>query len=235
MKQSLTNYFYSNVVGHYESKQKEEITKLTIQYLLDNDLTEQEIKEVMFNCKYDVITPQNLPDSLWKVNPLMKEDKQTGEMYEVQDNLVKRNEFYYHPKLMLRSSLPKIVSGREVIEPYYCEPRCRFTIDNLIDYFCETVRTDKSYMSTQYSINSIFYNLRLFRRTISIIEPIDVMLFCIDYAAETNNYSFSTFMQLQQFLGEVVKDIKDRVAHIRAYGFDKIVWRTERCLGQKQG
>ena len=61
------------------------------------------------------------------------------------------------------------------------------------------------------------------------------MLFCIDYAAETNNYSFSTFMQLQQFLGEVVKDIKNRVAHIRAYGFDKIVWRTERCLGQKQG
>ena len=232
LDQNLTDYFYNNIIGHSVSIAKEIATKATIRYLLESNVSEKEIKQTMMSYNDDVILPSNLPDKLWIVNPYMKEDKNTGEMYEVQDNLIKRNEFYYHPRLMLRSAMPKIVKGKEVIEPYYCEPVCRFTVQDLIDYFCNKIQTHKVYMNTRYSVNSIWQNMRIFKNVSKVIEPLDIMLFSIDCAARNGNYHFSTFMQLQQYLEETVEDLKTRMAYMQAYGFDKIVWRADIWLSQ---
>lgn len=232
LSKDLTDYFYKNIVGHSVSDTNEAITTLTLQYLLENDLTETEIKSLLMSYQEEVVTPYNLPDILWIVNPKIKENKKTGELYEVNDNLVKRNEYYYHPCLMLRSKLPVIKNGKEVIEPYFCEPRCRFTVDHLIDYFCTKIGTHAMYMDTQYSVNSIFQNFRVYQNAITTIDPLDILLYSIDFAAEQGNYYFSTFMQLQQYLGTVIKEIQERIAYVRAFGYDKIVWRSDQCLLQ---
>ena len=125
----LTSYFYHNIIGHCIEFQKEKVTQATIQYLLDSNISEEEIKDTMLSITSDVVTPHNLPDKLWIVNPQKREDKEKGETYEIQDNLIKRNEFYFHSSLMLRSAMPKIVKGVEIVEPYYCEPKCRFTVN----------------------------------------------------------------------------------------------------------
>lgn len=228
----LTSYFYHNIVGHCVNLQQEKVTQATVQYLLDSNISEEEIKNIMLLVCQEVITPHNLPDILWIVNPQKREDKEKGEFYEVQDNLIKRNEFYYHSALMLRSAMPRIVKGIEIVEPYYCEPRCRFTVNDLIDYFCNKIQTHKMYMDTRYSVNSIFQNMRIYRNVSRTIDPLDIMLFSIDCAADKGNYHFSTFMQLQQYLEETVEDLKIRIANVRAYGYDKIVWRADQCLLQ---
>ena len=232
LAKNLTIYFYKNVIGHGESNVKENVTELTIQYLLENDLTEEEIKALLVAYQEDVITPHNLPDKLWIVNPKIKENKRTGDIYETNDNLVKRDEYYYHPCLMLRSKLPVIRNGREIVEPYYCEPRCRFTVSHLIDYFCAKIGTHKMYMDTQYSVNSIFQNIKVYQKTITTIDPLDIFLYSIDFAANQGNYYFSTFMQLQQYLGTVMQEMQERIAYVRAFGYDKIVWRSDQCLLQ---
>ena len=228
----LMKYFYSNVKGHSVDPRDEQVTLMTIRYLSESNVSEEEILITMMNHKADVMTPYNLPDSLWIVNSQTREDKSTGETYQVQDNLVKRNEFYYHPALMLRSKMPKIVKGIEQVEPYYCEPRCRFTVSDLIDYFCEKIQTHRMYMDTRYSVNSIRQNMIIYRKASSVIDPLDIMLFSIDCAANKGNYHFSTFMQLQQYLSETVEDLKTRMSYVRAYGYDKIVWRADTCLSQ---
>ena len=232
LAQKLTQYFYKNVVGYSIEEDKEKVTTLTVQYLLDNDLSETEVKTVMSDYQEDIMTPHNLPDKLWIVNPKIKENKNTGETYETNDNLVKRDTYYYHPYLMLRSKLPYLCHGKEVIEPYYCEPKCRFTITNLIDYFCSKIRTHKMYMDTQYSVNSIFQNMRVYRNTITTIEPLDILLYSIDFAASQGNYCFSTFMQLQQYLGTVIEEIQSKMSYVKVHGYDKIVWRSDQCLSQ---
>lgn len=228
----LTAYFYSNVIGHGVTLTDEKVTEATIQYLVESNVSEEEIKNVMLSYKAEVMTPHNLPDSLWIVNPCVREYKSTGERYEIQDNLIKRNEFYYHPRLMLRSRMPKIINGKEVVEPYYCEPLCRFTVFDLIDYFCDKIQTHKMYMDNRYSVNSIFQNMIVYRKASTVIDPLDIMLYSIDFAADKGNYHFSTFMQLQQYLGEVIESLKARMAFITAYGYDKIVWRADLCLSQ---
>lgn len=228
----FTNYFYGNILGYWPDNITARITHDTIQYLLDSRVPKAQIMDTLMNCKDNKLTPHNLPSKLWIVNPRLKEDKSTGKKYEVQDNLVERNTFYLHPRLMLRSAVPKLVNGKEVVEPYYCEPVCLFTVNDLIDYFCDKIRTHKMYMDTRYSINSISQNMRLYRNMSSVIEPLDIMLFSIDYAADVGNYSFSTFMQLQQYLGVVIKDLETTMAYARAYGYDKIVWRADRWLSQ---
>lgn len=230
--EELTLYFYSNVIGHSVEQEKENATRATMQYLLESGVPEDEIKRTLISYETDIVTPHNLPDELWIVNPQIRDSKATGEVYQVQDNLIKRNEFYYHSQLMLRSSLPKIVNGNEIIEPYYCEPRCRFTIYDLIDYFCDKIQTHRMYMNTRYSINSIFKNLKVYQEISHTIDPLDIMMFSIDCAADKGNYHFSTFMQLQQYMEETVNDLQSRAAHIRAYGYDKIVWRADQCLSQ---
>lgn len=228
----LTFFFYSNVIGHSVTQEKENATYATVQYLLDSNISEEEIKKIMIDYKTDVITPHNLPDTLWIVNPQIRENKATNETYQVQDNLIKRGEFYYHSQLMLRSPLPRIANGVEIVEPYYCEPRCRFTVYDLIDYFCDKIQTHKVYMNTLYSVNSIFKNMRIYQNVSKTIDPLDIMMFSIDCAANKGNYHFSTFMQLQQYMEETVDDLQMRTAHIRAYGYDKIVWRADKWLSQ---
>ena len=228
----LTAYFYSNIIGHSTTLTEEKVTEATIQYLVDSSISEEEIKKIMISYTTEVMTPYNLPDSLWIVNPKVRDDKSTGEQYEIQDNLIKRNEFYYHPKLMLRSKMPKIVKGKEIVEPYYCEPLCRFTVSDLIDYFCDKIQVHKMYMDNRYAVNSIFRNMAVYRKASTVIDPLDIMLYSIDFAADEGNYHFSTFMQLQQYLGKVVENLKARMAFIKAYGYDKIVWRADLCLLQ---
>jgi len=188
----LTLYFYSNVIGHSVEYKLEQATQATVQYLLDSNVSEKEIKEMMTDYKEDVITPYNLPDSLWIVNLTRKENKSTGEFYEVQDNLIKRNEFYYHPCLMLRSAMPKFINGVEVVEPYYCEPKCRFTVNDLIDYFCCKMKIHKAYMNTKYSVNGIYRTMDIYRNALKTVNPLDIMLFSIDCAAVKGSYHFST-------------------------------------------
>lgn len=228
----FTNYFYGNVLGYWPNNATAMITHDTVQYLLDSHVSETQIKDTLMSCGEDKLTPHNLPNKLWTVNPRLKEDKSTGTKYEVQDNLVERDTFYLHPRLMLKSAVPKLVNGKEIVEPYYCEPICLFTIDDLIDYFCDKIRTQKTYMNTRYSVNSIFQNMKIFRNASSVLEPLDIMLFSIDYAANIGNYSFSTFMQLQQYLGIIIEDLENRMAYVRAYGYDKIVWRADKWLSQ---
>lgn len=232
LAQQLTQYFYKNIVGHSITESQEQVTISTVQYLLDNTLSETEIKTLMADYREDVITPHNLPDKLWIVNPKIRENKSTGETYETNDNLVKRDTYYYHPYLMLRSKPPYFHNGKEIIEPYYCEPKCRFTVTDLIDYFCSRIRTHKMYMDTQYSVNSIFQNIKIYRNAVTTIEPLDILLYSIDFAANQGNYCFSTFMQLQQYLGAVTEEIQGKMSYVRIHGYDKIVWRSDQCLLQ---
>jgi len=226
--QELTDYFYRDIKGYSVNLDSEKQTKLTLAYLLDNGIEKEEILDLLFQLKdNDCISHETLPDNLWVINERHKVDKRTGMFYTIQDNLVKRDTFYYHPSLMLRSKLPSIVNGKEVIKPYYCEPRCRFTVTDLIEYFCFKIQTNTLYMETEYARNSIFTGLKNYQEAFKIIEPLDIMMFSIDYAAQEGKYAFSTFMQLQQYLGAVIEELKVRVAHVRAFGYDKIVWRTE--------
>ena len=72
--------------------------------------------------------------------------------------------------------------------------------------------------------------MRIYRNMSRVIDPLDIMLFSIDCAANKGNYHFSTFMQLQQYAEETIEDLKVRMANVRAYGYDKIVWRADQCL-----
>lgn len=232
--QELTDYFYRDIKGHSVDFDSENKTKLTLDYLFESGLEKEEIINLLIQLKnVDYLTPKKLPDSLWIINEKVRVNKRTGETYTIQDNLVKRDTFYFHPRLMLRSPMPKIVKGKEVLKPYYCEPVCRFTVKNLAEYFCSKSQVNIMFVNDIQLGQELWYYLRQYRDFCKVFDVLDLLLFSIDFAADNDSSRFSSrsnfksVSQLQQYFSVVIEDLKTRVLYIQAYGYDKIVWRTE--------
>ena len=226
----LTTFFEREVIGYGIPIIDKKKTEFTIQYLLDSQIGQEEILNMLKEYKHKVVTPQNLPDSIWEYDLVTKIDYITHQKYTVNSNLVKRDIFYYHPRLMLRSRPPYFLKGKEIIEPYYCEPVCRFTLSNLIKYTADKINVN--YISaheiiTMPRVQSI---LNILAKMSYYLMPIDILLYSID---EAN--SIETFMGKDDIIviaSRIIDNLDTMAKEMSASRLNKIIWRTDIIAGE---
>ena len=231
MRDELLRYFYENKAGRApDTEQQEQLTLCTIDYLLDNGLSAEEIfGAIDRSCLKDTMVwmPEDLPDDLWVVNLQKKQNRKTGEWYEQQDNLIERDTFYYHPRLRIVSKPPYINRrGQEIMEPFFCEPVIRFTVQDVSNYFFEIRGIDQEIFSEQIHSRTRGV-LAGARQRIKFMTPVDYVLFLIDMTPSLTIQSLDSDNEVLN----VISYLKGMVANAHAEGKDKITWRHQRWLG----
>ena len=163
----LTSIFYREVVGVYPfSTNKEEIiTRCTIEYLLEGGITEQEILKLLpkfqDNC---LITPDLLPDELWK------------------GSLLARDTYYCHHALQLVPPSPVIKKDGTFKEyPFYLEMKIRFTSDDLLKYFYTKASNYQMIKDHKRDTAQLLHMLGRYRY-VEEVQGLDLLLFMIDEA-----------------------------------------------------
>lgn len=229
--EELTEYFYREIVGIGSTPEQELKTRLTIEYLQDCEIPGKEIiGKIMpaYSSACPVMTPQNLPDSLWLVGGIEKKNYRTGKKYMVYDNFVERDTFYYHPRLTVFSKAPEITQGRVISSPYYREPICRFREEDIAHYYADRAGVDYRHLLTEYSSNSLKKVLGAFKETILCMAPIDCLLYAIDYVMALRLERFmGNYFKFLDYSVEIQQAAEERVAEMTVHGLNKIIWRTE--------
>ena len=165
----LTEYFYSEVVGHApETYEDEATTRHTLAYLEESGLFYHDIILMMENfADVGVIRQDSLPEQLWE------------------GSLTKKDVYYYSHILWLQPPTSKLnlKTGKYTVYPFYKEMKARFTMTDLIDFFYKVtkadirLRNDKRQGGAFRSMLTEYEGLRE-----SGIEPLDLILSMITEA-----------------------------------------------------
>ena len=208
----LVEYYYEIKYGIYPfSDEAPKIkTKKTIDYLYDIGYTENEIiriiEEVNAN---DSLTYDDLPEDLWK------------------DSLLKKNVFYFHNQLQITSKAPtynpKTMSFSS--EPFYLEMKIRYSLDDALDYFYKKNNVEEFYKNKKRDIGAIQFLLEQYKK-IDLIEPIDFLLFLIDYASDNDEGVIDNILNVDnKYRSEAYEYLKPRFTQAKAMGINKIIFR----------
>lgn len=209
---NLTDYYYENKFGVYpfETDEQQIKTDKTIAYLFDIGYSEKEIISIIDECQPDhCLSYNNLPDSLWN------------------NSLLKKDVFYYHNLLQVRSR-PAMLNMKTLefnSNPFFIEMKISFTINDLLNYFYTTTNQELSFRDEKKDIGALNFLLKSYNR-IDFIEPVDFILFLIDYACKEKDCSTSSILQIDsEFKADVFELLKVKTIQAAAQNFNKIIFR----------
>lgn len=175
-------------------------------YLLDNGFNENKIFDFFSNCDCSTISLANLPEELWE------------------NSLLSPNRYYYHSRLHNVSKPPKWnpVTLQEEIEPFYVEMVLNFTINDLLDYYYNTLLIPIELRDAKKDIGGLEYLLRKYTRV--KVSPIDFVLSLID---ASRDYKVTNVLDIQNqelVVYEYYEDLTPRINPV-------ILWRgnTNKC------
>lgn len=211
---NYVDFFYSNIVGSYPNSNDEYkimITKSTIDYLLDNNFSANEIIEIIKQSNNDdCLYPSSLPDSLWD------------------NSLIKRNHFYYHKRLQIISKAPTFDIKTNMITtyPFYKEIIINFTIEDLINYFFEKMHIDKELIDIKKNGGSFNYILKKYA-AIKDIEALDLVLIMIDIS---KHHRVSNIISIEEYSREALETLRMWQKEAKSINANKIIWRSSQWM-----
>lgn len=224
-KEEMADYWYREILKKTPELWRRKVTEDTIQYLTECGISHKIIADILKKTKKDILEPDDLPDILYEDRREERRDIFTGWTYYAGKNYLKKGEYYYHPELMLRNPPPRIIKGKEIPCSYYCEPKIRFEIDNVISY------TTKRTGITHHTRNSIIAFQNMLQSLDSLypeFESIDIVLTAIDMLSQRIEEHRIIMSELTEYIPEAVEHLKIVRADLAAFGMNKIVWRSER-------
>jgi hypothetical protein len=205
-----TDYYYSNYCGVVDNEKDIDVTRATIEYLVDNGKKDTEILAILEQCAGKTrIGHEDLPDSVW-------------------DGLIERGKFYYHHSLQL---IPEArfdsKTCTEIKTPFYLEIKCSFSYDDLIQYFMKQLGIDPELFDRQRYIGQFEFLLKTSR--FSFVEPLDFILAMIDNAKRKDGFMvFEPFdLKNNGNVSEVFQQLKTVAAQSNAMGTNKEIIRCE--------
>lgn len=201
------NFYYENVLGYYPSDEFVQNSQKVIEYLKDNNFSDKEIVQAL---------------EYWNLCEQLKFEDIPNKLYE--NSLLEKDKFYYHRTLRLSSPMPKWNPQTDIVKTnkFYLEMRIRFTIDDLIQYFYDTVGIDPLFWDEKKTKGAFEYLLNKYKNKFEV-EPIDVLLSLIDMYKDTKK-NIEVF-DLESNLEEVVKRLTTNKMNAELEKCNNIVWR----------
>ena len=204
------NFFYQNLIGHEpdDSKQVRK-TKMTIQFLLDSGIPEEEIFGILMNSEIPedgALLPEHLPTSVWS-------------------GLIERGKFYFHKSLQLTSPPPQfsVATGKTTVYPFYLEIRSRYSEKDLLEYCYRKSNIPDELRDEAKDGGFLRYLLNKYKR-IEFVEPLDFVLALMDHSTEIRPVIQMT--DITNYEAEVLETVKRWKQEAHAKQRDRIVWRS---------
>ena len=164
------------------------LLEIKYQRLLDNGYTSKEANKILIDTKLNI------------------------ENYEHADSIIESDidPIYRHHELQIHSKPGGFDPATCTIikSPYYLEMKCRYTMDNLLDYYYSKLIVPPLFRDTKRDIGAMNHLINSFKSP--MINSVDFILFVIDYVAsneykttnplELKNWFQSTYEYLEQFV-----------------------------------
>lgn len=206
----LVEVFYETIHGQYpfDTNEYKEISQKTIDYLKDNGLSDGEILKAIEEMeRVNAITYDALPESLW------------------QNSLLKKHKFYFHNQLQIRSPMPiwDPITNKTIAPKFYLEMRIKFTEKDLLDYFYKTMGVNSLLQDEKKDLAALKYLLDKYKK-LQFIEPIDFVLFLIDFASGQEIKSHEV-LSMCQYEATVIDVLQRKTEEAKLSKLNQVVWR----------
>lgn len=205
---NLTNYYNTNIVGHYPGDENSRQTTCTIEYLIDCGFPEKEILKIMNEITpRDSFVPNMLPENLWN------------------NSLLKKGDFYLHKELRLNPAGPVIDSktGREISSNLYNEMKIKYTTKDLLDYFYKTLRIMPELRHEKRDMAQ-FNNLIERYGKFDNVRAVEIMLDIIDQISFEHKNVFTPF---DLDVSWRIMEAYERLKYAKMKPGATIMWRKE--------
>jgi len=205
-------FYYSQVVGHYpfDTDVFKNKTQKVIDYLIDAGISENDIlRFIEESPPKDFLTPDDLPDWLWE------------------GSLLKKDTFYYHNTLHIKPKAPVFNphSNKEIVEDFYLEMKIKFTMEDLINYFYDTLMISRELMDYKRDEGAFNHLLNRYDK-LQFVESIDFVLALIDQCKPTSYFStVHNVFDIRQAEAETFEMFKRMTAEAEYAKANVIVWR----------
>lgn len=218
----FTEWYYQNEIGYYpwDTDVNKKITEYTLQYLIESNISEDEILKIMQESKNKIITPDDLPDWLWN------------------NSLIKRGQYYTSRLFQLesdRTTIKKMPNGARVLvmaSDFWIEIIPRFTLDQLINYYYFKLPNAASYNTDKQDVGIFQYLLQRYEKlseTTPYVNGLDLIINAIDLLSKENAYISDPFELTKTIDAEIPKTLR-----INKIGFEqgkcKIIWRSHKLI-----
>ena len=185
-------------------------TQKVIDYLIDAGIAERDITRIIEQSpKADYLQHKDLPEWLWE------------------NSLLKKDTFYYHNELQLRSKAPKMNMSTLEVEsvPFYLEMKIKFSINDALVYIYDKTNMVDVIRDEKKDLGAVAHLLSQYSK-IDFVEPIDFLLSLVDYATNTEGCSLTTIFQLDsKYRAEVFEYLSSRSAQAKASKANTIIYR----------
>lgn len=210
---NYAEFYYSQVLGQYpfDSDENKIKTQKVVDYLIEANVSESDIIRVIEESPpKDFLSPEDLPEWLWE------------------GSLLKRNTFYYHNRLHIKTKAPRFnpFTLKEEVDKFYMEMKIKYTLGDLINYFYESLRLNTELADKNKDEGSFRYLLNKYSK-LNFIESIDFVLALID-EEKLHSKEFgaaSSILDLSARHNEVYEKLKRQTEEAKLHRANRIMWR----------
>lgn len=201
--------FYSHMSGVC-SEEEREITRKTIEYLLDCKIEAEDIMKILEEAAINKskIGVEDLPDWLWE------------------NSLIKKDTFYYHNTLHLKSKAPIFDVKNKIIikSEFYLEMIIKYSMKDLMDYYYDKLEKDIIFRDDRKDAGAFKYLLNKYK-ALENMESLDFVLMLIDYESNEDRYYKKDILNLKENEEKVYEIMKHKCCQAELSSLNKIVWR----------
>lgn len=207
---SLTDYFYTHNIGYSVSEEDTKKTENVIQYLLDCEISENEIMSLVLNEEYsnEYLTFEELPELLW------------------QTSLLDKGVYYMHQELHLHqnANVVDVFSGEVIENNTSVEMKITYKWFDLLKYYCQKFDININMLNQAKEIGAFEFIYDLCKEKYHDLEPIDIILYLIDNASASSTKTISV-LGLQEYLYETIDYMYSVKRELEYNNYNKIIWR----------
>jgi hypothetical protein len=147
-----------------------------------------------------------------EANKILIDTKLNIDNYEHADSIINPEEdpVYRHHELQIHSKPGGFDPATCTIikSPYYLEMKCRYTMDNLLNYYYNKLIVPPLFRDTKRDIGAINHLLNSFKSP--IISSVDFLLFVIDYVS-SNQYKLTNPLELKNWFQQTYEYLEQFV------------------------
>lgn len=201
-------WYFEHVLGYCPQETVWLTTRSAIRYMLDNELSGEEITGELKKHRTESIHPDDLTEALWH------------------KSLLQKGHFYFHKALQISSPAPLLKKDGSVEYPEdYLEMRIRFTEEDILAYFYNHIsKQDKDLCDPKKDYKTIQYLLKRFS-LIENAEPVDLILCLIDdFTNNEENTINDGIISVLQSLPNVLNWYQTDYKNAAAAGLNKPRW-----------
>lgn len=187
----------------------------SIDRLIRNGFSDDKILEVLLETDITALSPRTLPKAFWE------------------DSLLNPNAFYFHSSLRLTSPPKRFCTADKQFktdEPFYIEPRIRFTLSDCLNYFYTELCTPYILQQEKKDSGALLHLLKKYSG-LSIekvnIQSIDYILFLIDYAKKQDDMAsyLSVFDCENKYNAKALSEFIWQVTHCITSGHGQAIYK----------